>query len=94
MAFVELMYFVGKKTLKFQRLPRQKRMTICIGLRASDGIVIAADAEEGDHGGWTPGKAYHRSSAVTWRRISIALRTRETLPSPRLSGVVVGDNAC
>lgn len=31
-----------------KRLPRPKRMTICIGIRASDGIVIAADAQESD----------------------------------------------
>src|ERR1700719_1125175 len=31
-----------------ERLPKRKRMTIAIGLRARDGIVIAADREEGD----------------------------------------------
>jgi 20S proteasome alpha/beta subunit len=30
------------------RLPRAKRMTICIGMLASDGIVIAADSQESD----------------------------------------------
>ena len=31
---------------KPQRLPERKRMTICIGIVASDGVVIAADREE------------------------------------------------
>jgi hypothetical protein len=31
-----------------KRLPRPKRMTICIGMLATDGIVIAADAQETD----------------------------------------------
>jgi hypothetical protein len=34
--------------LKLKRLPKRKRMTICIGMMASDGIVIAADAQESD----------------------------------------------
>jgi 20S proteasome alpha/beta subunit len=33
---------------KTERLPARKRMTICIGIVASDGVVIAADREEGD----------------------------------------------
>jgi 20S proteasome alpha/beta subunit len=33
---------------KTERLPRPKRMTICLGMLAQDGIVIAADAEESD----------------------------------------------
>jgi hypothetical protein len=36
--------FEPKKT----RLPVRKRMTICIGMLAEDGIVIAADTEEAD----------------------------------------------
>ena len=36
--------FEPKKT----RLPVRKRMTICIGMLAEDGIVIAADTEESD----------------------------------------------
>ncbi len=31
-----------------ERLPKRKRMTICIAMRAQDGIVIATDAEESD----------------------------------------------
>lgn len=33
---------------KSERLPVRKRMTIAIGILASDGVVIAADREEGD----------------------------------------------
>jgi 20S proteasome alpha/beta subunit len=33
---------------KAKRLPKPKRMTICIGMTARDGIVIAADAQETD----------------------------------------------
>jgi 20S proteasome alpha/beta subunit len=33
---------------KPERLREKRRMTICIGLLASDGVVIAADREEGD----------------------------------------------
>src|SRR5271166_5047297 len=33
---------------KTERLPARKRMTIAVGILASDGVVIAADREEGD----------------------------------------------
>lgn len=33
---------------KYERLPRSKRMTICIGMLGSDGVVIAADTQETD----------------------------------------------
>ena len=31
-----------------KRLPKRKRMTMCIGLLAGDGVVVAADAQESD----------------------------------------------
>lgn len=37
-----------KAQIKPKGIPRPKRMTICIGMLASDGIVIAADAQESD----------------------------------------------
>src|SRR5208283_3576295 len=40
--------FPNPPFLNLRRLPRRERMTICIALRASDGVVIAADAQESD----------------------------------------------
>jgi hypothetical protein len=35
-----------KPTIKPKRLPRRKRMTIAIGIKARDGLVVGADSEE------------------------------------------------
>jgi hypothetical protein len=46
---------------KIQRLPARKRMTIAIGILASDGIVLAADREEGD------GYLKEDQGKITWK---------------------------
>ena len=48
-------------TPKTERLPERKRMTIAIGILANDGIVLAADREEGD------GYLKTEQGKITWK---------------------------
>jgi len=66
---------------KNPRPPRAKRMTICIGILAHDGIVIAADAEESD--------SYFKRSAqklMTWH----TMRNADGQPAKSAACVIAG----
>jgi hypothetical protein len=68
---------------KPKRLPRAMRMTICIGMTASDGLVLAADAQESD-------QYYKRSQQKIFPFVGNITLGQQNPPPPQMGCAFTG----